>query len=131
MHQSFVTNALHLPLGNSQANNVSFFSALIKTLPCGDMLMVITQRLAPLNISANTTGAKIHILDPKHSPYNYGENQDLLPCILAQVNDWCINKVVQLMSHIRRKPAFCICKTVVQISCAVTPQLISAFVFTT
>ena len=35
------------------------------------------------------------------------------------------------MSNVMRKPAFCIVKTKVQISCVVTLQLISAFVFAT
>ena len=35
------------------------------------------------------------------------------------------------LSHVMRKPDFCIAKTKAQISCAVTAQLISAFVFAT
>ena len=33
------------------------------------------------------------------------------------------------MSHVMRKPDFCLCKKKAQISCAVIAQLISAFVF--
>ena len=36
-----------------------------------------------------------------------------------------------ILSQCIRKPTICICKTKAQISCAVTAQLISAFVFTT
>ena len=40
-------------------------------------------------------------------------------------------KVGGIMSHVTRKPDFYLCKTKAQISCAVTAQLISAFVFAT
>ena len=50
--------------------------------------------------------------------------QSSFQCILHKLGG-------QDMSRVMRKPAFCICENKGQISCAVTAQLISAFVFAT
>ena len=42
-----------------------------------------------------------------------------------------MNRLIQYLSRVMRKPAFAYAKTKEQISCTVTAELINAFVFTT
>ena len=68
-----------------------------------------------------------------HMDWIYASNYFCL--LLSKLNLFDVLKAIHVivnLSLVMRKPAFCICeKTKPQISCAVTAQLISAFVFAT
>ena len=59
----------------------------------------------------------------RHSPACTLDPESLISASVV----YCLDK----MSLVMRKTAFCICETKTQISCAVTVQLISTFVFAT
>ena len=63
----------------------------------------------------------------------FDRQKPFLVIIAAQIHHVCYSEgttwLQQYLSLVMRKTAFCICETKMQISCAVTAQLISAFVF--
>ena len=75
--------------------------------------------------SANRLRKVQKILDETWSIFTLGE------AILMSTNNIGFYEEITKMSRVLRKPLFAYVKTKTQISCAVTAQLISAFVFAT